>query len=175
MKHILPIKVLRADIPADSLAAGFLPTDHSDAYLCRLNCDEDMSPEEIVIGFFTRMPPEVGWLFRLRDFLVRPFGLKGAQGSPEDFAAGIREGKERGMVSVPARSQREIVLRLADKHLDAHLSVCVKGENAEKDVCITTLVRYNNTLGKVYFNLIRPFHHIVVRRMTKYTLRRLYM
>jgi hypothetical protein len=34
-------------------------------------------------------------------------------------------------------------------------------------VFLTTVVRYNNVGGKIYFAVIRPFHGIIVRTMLR--------
>jgi hypothetical protein len=32
---------------------------------------------------------------------------------------------------------------------------------------VVTIVHYNNLAGPVYFNVIRPFHHLVVKQMAR--------
>ncbi|MCP5103876.1 MAG: DUF2867 domain-containing protein, partial [bacterium] len=36
---------------------------------------------------------------------------------------------------------------------------------------VVTIVHYKHWTGPVYFNLIRPFHHLVIRRMMKAALK----
>lgn len=51
-----------------------------------------------------------------------------------------------------------------ERHLD--FAVCVWSEASEdaegQRFRLLTAVRYNNRIGRLYFNLIRPFHHLVV-------------
>ena len=51
-----------------------------------------------------------------------------------------------------------------DSHLIAYLAVVVEGDiSAERAFHVVTIVHYHNWAGPVYFNVIRPFHHLVVR------------
>ncbi|UCD31297.1 MAG: DUF2867 domain-containing protein [Desulfobacterales bacterium] len=40
-------------------------------------------------------------------------------------------------------------------------------DNHENRFYVMTTVFYKHWTGQVYFNLIRPFHHLVVARMAK--------
>jgi hypothetical protein len=53
-----------------------------------------------------------------------------------------------------------------DKHLKAYFGVAVKpASESNNRFFVVTTVYYKHWTGPVYFNLIRPFHHIVVSRM----------
>lgn len=55
-----------------------------------------------------------------------------------------------------------------DKHLRAYFGVVVEPlANDLKRYYIVTIVHYLHWTGPVYFNLIRPFHHLVVSRMAQ--------
>ncbi|MCD4687388.1 MAG: DUF2867 domain-containing protein [Anaerolineae bacterium] len=50
-----------------------------------------------------------------------------------------------------------------DKHLDAWIVVVVEPVDAHtRHFHLLTVVRYNAWTGPVYFNVIRPFHHLIV-------------
>jgi hypothetical protein len=55
-----------------------------------------------------------------------------------------------------------------DKHLRAYFGVVVEpvAENRRR-FHVVTIVHYKHWTGPVYFNLIRPFHHLVVSRMAR--------
>jgi hypothetical protein len=58
-----------------------------------------------------------------------------------------------------------------DKHLKAYLGVVREPlNNAFNRFHVMTTVYYKHWTGPVYFNLIRPFHHLVVSRMAKHGL-----
>ncbi len=52
-------------------------------------------------------------------------------------------------------------------HLSALLGVVVEPlpDQQQKRFHVMTIVSYHNWTGLVYFNTIRPFHHLVVGRM----------
>jgi len=55
-----------------------------------------------------------------------------------------------------------------DKHLRAYFGVVVEplAENRRR-FHVVTIVQYKHWTGPVYFNLIRPFHHLVVSQMMR--------
>jgi hypothetical protein len=57
----------------------------------------------------------------------------------------------------------------ADRHLKAWVGVVVEslGGTGVNRFHVFTLVKYRHWTGPVYFNLIRPFHHLVVRQMMR--------
>src|SRR5207253_647776 len=53
-----------------------------------------------------------------------------------------------------------------DSHLKAALGVVVEPlQDGLKRFHVITVVHYHNWAGPVYFNVIRPFHHLVVGGM----------
>jgi hypothetical protein len=95
-------------------------------------------------------------------------GLQGMKGSElKEFETCIRMGQPYSFVSVPAKNSNETVLLLTDKHLNAYMSVYVESRAKHKAISIITLVHFKNTLGRVYFFVIRPFHACIVKSMLK--------
>lgn len=60
-----------------------------------------------------------------------------------------------------------LVLTAADTHLVGHLIIEVDPTDAgtERKFRIITAVQYRRWTGRLYFNIIRPFHHLVMHRM----------
>jgi len=55
-----------------------------------------------------------------------------------------------------------------DKHLRAYLVITVENmDSGLNHFHVITIVLYKHWTGPVYFNLIRPFHHLVVRQMIR--------
>jgi hypothetical protein len=61
-----------------------------------------------------------------------------------------------------------------ESHLTAHLAVVREGvanpeniESPKSRFYVITIVHYHRWTGPVYFNVIRPFHHLVVSQMGK--------
>jgi hypothetical protein len=55
---------------------------------------------------------------------------------------------------------------ISDSHLTAHLGVLRKKKSPfSATFYVFSIVHYHSRAGKFYFNLIRPFHHLVVHLM----------
>jgi len=55
---------------------------------------------------------------------------------------------------------------ISDSHLTAHLGVLKKKNSGDSaNFYVFSIVHYHGFAGKFYFNLIRPFHHLVVHWM----------
>lgn len=169
------MKCRKTPIPADSLTRQFLPAGYTDAFLCEIPAGATFSPDDLMISFWTVMPGWVNALFKLRNVLVKPFGLKGGHGMEQTFAGigdAIRQSGQIRFISVPAKNPDETVVKLTDEHLDAYLSVYLEKEAAASSATAITLVHFHNRLGRTYFFFIKPFHKIVVKSMLKNTIRR---
>lgn len=169
------MKTYKTDIPGDSLTRRYLPADYADAFACEVIDAKPLSAEDIIVCLWTVMPGWVNAFFRLRNVLVRPFGLKGDESKEraaelEDI---IRNGGNTGLASVADKSGSETVLKLSDKHLDAYMSVHIAENGDSQTITVITIVHYHNALGKVYFFFVRPFHKIIVSSMLKSTLNRI--
>ena len=108
-------------------------------------------------------------MMKLRNLLVKPFGLQNEGLGAAQLEESIRSGGSYGFFSVAAKSSNETVVRLDDKHLSAWMSVMTVGN----DVYAITLVKYHNRLGRAYFFVIGPFHKIIVRSALVSAVRRL--
>jgi hypothetical protein len=162
------MKINKTRIPADSLVRDRLPADYTDAYACEVDTERSLSPDEIMIGFWTNSCWWVRGLFRLRDLMVRFVGLQGSDSTDlKEFRDAIRRGGSYKFVSVPAKNAHETVVLMSDKHLDAYLSIYVSGEGMRHTVSAITVVHHRIALGRVYFFFIRPFHAIIVRTMLR--------
>ncbi len=165
------MKIKKSLIPLDSLTQNYLPADYSDVYACNADFKKEISPDDIMVNFWITLPGWVSALFKLRNFLVKFVGLQSSEeDNPDEFIKCIRSGKAYRFISVPAKNTAETVLLLADKHLDAYLSIHIAaGEPDEqgKTVSAITLVNFKNTLGRVYFFFVRPFHALVIKSMLK--------
>lgn len=85
----------------------------------------------------------------LRNAIIKPLGL---------------EVNIRFTDTILERSLNEIVFGMPDKHLTFYASLwCGEKEADGQMFAITTVVKYNNRLGRFYFFFIRPFHKTIMR------------
>jgi len=146
-------------LPEDSLAAQALPSiDYLDVFSTPV--DSDATLDEVARRLLLGQPPR---LMRLRDALVRPFGLKT---SPKGSRPALRlvPGERIGIFRLYARSAHELLLGEDDRHLDFRLCLRVLGDGT---ATLATLVHFHNFIGRAYFFLIRPFHALIVKGMLR--------
>jgi hypothetical protein len=110
----------------------------------------------------------------LRDRIVSPLGLRTARTSTtsRDPASRLQPGDMAGMFQVFERSDDEILLGGDDSHLDFRVSVLVLRSAVRSSAVLTTVVRFNNGLGRAYFFVVRPFHRLIVTSMLRNLVRR---
>ncbi|MDR1592226.1 MAG: DUF2867 domain-containing protein [Prevotellaceae bacterium] len=173
------IKITKSILPANSLAKNYLPADYVDVFSTVVAENKRLTPDNMMIAFWTDFPQWVQVLFQLRDWLVKPFGLKTNENEKDfkqKFEVAIRNSGQYNLMTVPAKSADETVMRLTDKHLTAELSVCNEKLNDNQlRISIITFVHFHNALGKVYFFVIRPFHKIIVKAIAKRNVKRLFI
>lgn len=168
------MKVKLSHIHENSLVKKYLPAGYSDAYQCTFINDKNITPDDLMISFWTTKPDWVETLFKIRNALVKPFGLKTDSPDNQSIENGIRNGTAYGLTSVTDKADNETIILMADKHLNAYLSLYFQEEeNNLTTVYVSTVVHFNNTLGYLYFYPIMPFHHMVVKHTIASSIKRL--
>jgi hypothetical protein len=110
-------------------------------------------------------PGWLGLLFALRGLLARLLGLKhnlpSQRPSPRDL---MQPGGELGVGEIVLVRPPDLwVAVLEDRHLQAYIILALEPLPAGGNLAhLGTVVRYRHWTGPLYFNLIRPFHHLVV-------------
>lgn len=137
---------------------GFQTINYCDRYQVCIHSTD--SVDEMTTSIF-KVPDWVISLMKLRDFIVRPFGLKtGVKESKADY---YPAGSTAVMFPVINRNNNEIVMEADDKHLNFRTSVFVTRKEEECNVYLTTIVHFNNIWGQLYFTIIKPFHQIIMK------------
>ncbi len=138
--------VTRATLPADSaLHPHITPGDFVDCYRAACALSPRAAAELIV-----DMPVWAAALLRLRNLLVRPFGLHTDAPPAEDCI---------GMFPVELDTNQELIAGFDDSHLNFRLSVLQQ----DGMLYLSTWVHRNNLLGHVYLAVVLPFHILIVR------------
>ncbi|AUG51905.1 DUF2867 domain-containing protein [Thalassospira marina] len=134
--------------------------DWADAFSIRTT-QHAITPEMAAHKIMSSRPDWVVHLMRLRDTIVRPFGLKsGAKDSNDPNIIGL--------FPVIARSDTSITLGLDDRHLDFRLVVETEPCGTDQTlITTTTLTKRHNLFGRAYLATIMPFHRVIVPTMLK--------
>ena len=155
-------------IPTPSLVETSLhPTHYWDAYSVAV-APGTFGTVDRLARTTTRLSTGGKALMATRNFVVRPFGLVTG---PEQVADGsdlpLQTGSAVGIFTVLERSSDEILMGMNDKHLDFRFSLILRKEpNAERAIA-TTLVRFHNAGGRIYFAFVKPIHRLLVPVMLR--------
>ena len=134
--------------------------DYFDSYSIRKNTPDSVAE---ITRKILKSPAWVEALTKLRDMLVKPFGIK----TGSEIRAERDGDYEFDFAPVLYRSDEEIVMGMNDKHLYFRMSVMKVARQNDSEVYLTTVVRFNNLGGRIYFALIRLFHGLIVRTMLR--------
>lgn len=134
----------------------------------------DMTMREFIAGMFSYYPGWMKNLYRVRWGFVRLLGMK-QEGVPQDSHmkmkpedVSLTAGEKATFFRVEmAEDGRFWVAGVSESHLDAYLGVVVEPLATGNRFYVVTIVHYNRWTGNVYFNVIRPFHHLVLGQMAK--------
>ncbi|RYU75834.1 DUF2867 domain-containing protein [Hymenobacter persicinus] len=157
---------------ASQLYHDFPGFHYADAYALVLPPAMPSRAPAVAQRLFGQAPGWVRRLLRLRDWLVRPFGLVTFPPAPPRPDARIAPGEQLGPFRIFRVSSPEVLLGLDDRHLDFRVSVWVTEPTvAPPRVVVSTAVRFHNPFGRLYFTLIRPVHGLVVKALLRQALR----
>lgn len=124
--------------------------------------------------FFTSGPKWIDGLFAARNKVVGLFGLKTPKNTTDkqkqidNFKC--EKGEQLGLFKVFDKTNNEVILGEDDKHLNFRISLLLDkfaDKNEQKNLTITTTVKFNNLFGRLYFLPVRPFHKLIVPTMLK--------
>jgi hypothetical protein len=123
---------------------------------------------EFLYGFASWEPGWLRLLYRIRAGFVRLLGMRQegmpsfAIPRPEDIS--FTPGDAFSFFTVvDAEEDGHFVAGATESHLTAHVAVVAEPGRFH----VVTIVKYRRWTGPVYFNVIRPFHHLVVRGMAR--------
>jgi hypothetical protein len=133
----------------------------------------EQSLREFTAAMMSYQPEWVTFLYRVRAVFVRFLGMK-QEGVPQALRLApadvpMTPGEKLAFFNVRVAKENEyFVAEATDKHLTASLGVVVEPlKDGLKRFHVLTIVHYHNWAGPVYFNVIRPFHHLVVGGMAR--------
>lgn len=156
------MKVLQENTPeTKGIKSALKKVDFTDTFSIRNHKDNIETIAHLIFG---AMPKWVSFLMKLRNVLVKSFGLK--TGSSKDHNTNLKPGDNMGFIQTFSVTNNEIILGADDKHLNFRVSVYNSLE-PKNNIKVTTLVEYNNLFGKIYMSIIRPFHVLIVKHMVK--------
>ncbi|MFC1825531.1 DUF2867 domain-containing protein [Thermodesulfobacteriota bacterium] len=135
----------------------------------------DVSLQSFVASMLSYCPWWLIWLYHIRAVVARLLGLVDQEQldmpiALEADSVPLLPGETAAFFTVRAAEKDKywIAETPEDKHLRAYF--CVEAETLDdnrKRFHVVTIVHHKHWTGPVYFNLIRPFHHLVVYSMMR--------
>ena len=135
--------------------------DYYDSYMITKN--SKYSIEKLTENILL-LPNWVNIALRIRYCLiVKPFGLTTGRFDSRGNSSDI------GFVPVPmiSKNENEIVMGSDDKHLYYRISVMKKEVEQKTKIYLSTIVKFNNIWGKLYFLPVKVGHKLVVKSILK--------
>lgn len=133
----------------------------------------NVSMNQFIAGMFNYQPAWMTFLYRVRQIFVRFLGMK-QEGVPQALkldsnTLDLKVGEKLAFFDVDAvDSDIQLFVSAEESHLKATLGVIREPlDDGKSRFYAITIVHYKSWAGPVYFNVIRPFHHIVVAQMLK--------
>ena len=167
------MKIIKTALPLSSaLNVRGEKFDYSDSY--RSHCTDSydiITPTYLGKAFLSSAPKWTESLFVLRNKLVSVFGLK-TSSKPVNKANILANfqcetGERIGLFKVFGKTGNEVILGEDDKHLNFRVSILYSPCASGKEVTISTTVKFNNWLGRLYFLPVRPIHKLIAPAMLK--------
>ncbi len=157
-------KVIETTIPSPSiLPQQFDTIDFQDAFAFYTH-NNSLSIKDLYISIFSTTPKWVEYLMRLRNKIVSIFGLKTEMS--RNINTNFKIGDKIGIFKIYNIQDNEIIAGENDRHLDFRVSLFREVSTTSK-ITISTIVKYNNWFGKLYFVIVAPFHKLIVKSIVK--------
>jgi hypothetical protein len=159
----MQMQVKQTQFPLGSLIdLSNMVFDYTDTYSTTVFSREPVKLEDFLRFMFNTNPAWVNVLVKIREILVKPFGLITDAGK---FPAAISITKEAkiSIFDIVEVTNDDILLYMHDKHLDAWFSVLLRGLPFRQEITFSTAVKYHNLLGRIYFFFIKPFHKLIIK------------
>ena len=147
------------NLPQDTKVFNFIENiDYIDTFSIELTQDSDI--KDLYLRLVNTKSKTIDFLMSLRNKIMSIFGAKTVINETKgDFSVG----NSVGLFKIYYIDEKEIISGLKDSHLD----FCISFYKIDNKILLSTLVKYNNTFGRVYMNIIKPFHKLIVKNMLK--------
>ena len=162
------MNIRKTSLPAMSaLNHTFNFSDYTDSYFTELNLNgNEIELEELVTVIFMCSPPWAARLLDVRNKIAGVFGLKRYELPARDMQKNISQENagQYGVFKVFFKNRHELIMGTNDRHLNFRVSLLVHNSPGKeiKEISISTVVKFNNRVGRFYFFFVKPIHRRIV-------------
>ena len=161
----MPTAIKSNNIPEQSIILkDFGKVNYLDSF--HIYKDTEATIDSITVNVF-KGPKWVGSLMKVRDSIVGIFGLKTAKKKNSGDKEFYPIGSKIDFFTVVDRNDNEIVMAENDKHLNFRTSVMIERNGTHTSVHLSTIVKFNNIFGRLYFIPVKPFHRLIIKSILK--------
>lgn len=145
--------------------------DYIESYREEFTSEKNISISEVLINFFNTSPKTLVFLMKVRNFIVRFFGMKSLQfesRTKKMEEADIRIGNSIGILDIYEKGENYIVAGKLDKFLNVKVIYELNKIGFKKySLRVVTGVYHKTTFLKWYFFLVKPIHKLLVKIFIK--------
>lgn len=130
-----------------------------------LRNDPQFTVDLLTYRCFSYNPVWLQWLMHLRNALARMVGWKSATAIEATEKGVYQVGDVLDIFRVLKRDADVLVMGEDDRGLNFRiLTRVLRDDEAGKlEFRISTLVHLNNSSGRIYFAMVKPFHHLIMK------------
>jgi len=164
------MKVIKKRIPNHlNIVHSVDRIDYADAYFGVVPLESKISPQRMLELFYQSLPVWLRILLKVLSRLAKLLGVSITDHTKEEVAT------KNGFLQfkVIKSSDNEILTGEDEPHLNFRLSFFVEENEMSKEIGLATIVKMNNTLGRLYFFPVRFFHQQMVPRVLNSMLKKL--
>ena len=165
------IQIIEEIIPrSDKILDSFGRVNYEDRFCFFLKTKNKYEVDFIILKLIKSIPKWFKYILNLRNAIVNVFGLKtGKIENIYEYTENLnfKQNQSIGVVFIFLKEKNHLIAELRDKHLDLRFSISIKHEENTTKLSLSTIVKFNNIFGKIYFFLIRPFHRLIIPNILK--------
>ena len=124
-----------------------------------------LTPLDIYRQMTARPPGWIAWSFRVRDRLVRPFGVRPIGGFGDEVSLDARVGNRADFFTITSLGADHLTLGVKDHHLDVEVHLDIARGPTVDEGTLTTRVWLKNTIGRLYMLPVGLAHPVIVKRL----------
>jgi len=163
-------RVRKVEFPPESRLFADLPAAYfHDAWETALH-DAGLSPADIAERVLAATPGWAEALLRLRNALVKPFGVRAATAlgarRPRP-TGGWKPGDRFSIFRIETLDEAELVIGIDDVHLDVRVSFLARRAGVTSSYVVSSWVKTHNWVGRAYMWPVAPFHALIVNSMMR--------
>ena len=165
------IQIIEELIPrSETIYVNFGKINYEDRFCLILQKEKIIDINFVIIKLINTIPNWIKFLLYLRNKIVNIFGLK--TGKFEKIyenkdILNLKQDQYIGDIFILLKENNHLISELKDKHLDFRFSISIMQEDGITKLSLSTIVKFNNIFGKLYFFLITPFHRLIIPNILK--------